>query len=568
MRHVGGALSVTLLAALLTGMPLAHAATPKWTPKQAPGPGKGYHLNAVDCWSPGNCVAVGYQSSNGITSSFIDKDSNGKWSYVHLTAEADLTSVSCPAAGACVAVGTIDADTSSSEGLIEVQSGSHWTAIEATGPEGRYSSYTGSLTGVDCAAVGSCVAVGQAQSNAEVNTGFLLTLKPGSTRTKPVSWVAKRAPEKPGDGPFENAGLAGVSCISAGNCRAVGFAHDDSNYTDFIPLIDEEKNYVWAYGGSPTPSGTDIGQLTSVSCIVGSTVCMAAGNYNVNQLPVIVTINTKTDGSQAAGEGLASPFTSGELLATSCARDKQCQAVGVAYANSGPQYGWDGLIVSEKYGAGKPSGTAAAAKSPSDANTVQHNETLVATSCASGGFCVSVGSYLDNSGPSMQDQASVIDTRIYTDSGSIARETDIKAPEPANDTAADDQNLLGGVICNNRTHCAAVGSYSNDTDNSRGVIDTLGKTSPSKAPIVTKVSPSHGKTAGGETVTITGSNFSGASAVKFGAKAGSHLHVISSTKLTVKAPSHSAARVNIRVTTGRGTSAVTKNDRYTYSRHG
>jgi hypothetical protein len=567
MRRAGGLVPVVLLAALLTGMPIAHATTRGWTPTQARGPvstGTGYHLNAVACWTPGNCVAVGYQSSNGTSGPFIDKESNGSWSYVRVTGVADLTSVSCPAAGACVAVGATGLDTSDPEGLLEVQSGSGWTAIGATGPEGLYPSSTGSLTGVSCPATGSCVAVGQAQSNQEVSTGFLLTLKPGKVRTKPASWVAKKAPEKAGDGPFEDAGLAGVSCVSAGNCRAVGFAHDDSNFSDAIPLIDEEKGYVWAYGGSPAPSGTSFGQLNSVSCVPRSTVCMAAGNYDDNELPFIATINTSTDSSEATGEGLASPFTSEELSATSCAPDRQCQSVGEAFANGGPEYGYNGFIVSEKYGAGSAAATKAATDSPSDANKVEHNETLVSTSCVSGGFCVSVGSYLDNSGPGKDDEASVIDTRTYAHNGSVTSEHDFKAPEPANDKAGDDQKVLLGVSCNNRTHCAAVGSYYSDTeDQARGVIDTLGSVKV-KPPTVATVRPSRGKTAGGQTVTITGTNLGGASAVKFGSMSGTHLHVISSTKLTVRAPRHPAARVNIRVTTRGGTSAITKSDRYTF----
>ncbi len=46
---------------------------------------------------------------------------------------------------------------------------------------------------------------------------------------------------------------------------------------------------------------------------------------------------------------------------------------------------------------------------------------------------------------------------------------------------------------------------------------------PPPVPAVTGVSPSSGSTAGGTVVTITGSGFSGASAVKFGGVAGDEL---------------------------------------------
>ena len=573
MKAAWRAAVIALGAGLLTGTMIATAgaAAPKWHPLEAPGPvqdSTGYHLNAVDCWAPGDCVAVGDRSSDGTSGAFIDQESNGTWSYVPTTSEAYLQAVSCPAKGACVAVGTIGPYSSFPQGVVEVQSGNTWTEIAATGAEGRYSSYTGTAAGVSCPATNSCAVVGQADSNAEVSTGFVLTLKPGNDPTKPASWTAKKAPEQSGDGPYEDAGLAGVSCVSAGNCRAVGFDHHDSNPADDIPLIDEEKNYVWAYGGSPAPTGTSYGQLRSVSCIKAGTVCMAAGSYQDNGQPFIVTIDTSTDSSEAAAEGLAAPFTSGELSATSCAPDGQCQSVGNAYANSGPNYGWDGFIVSERYGAGTPSGTAAATISPKDANTVQHNETLTATSCVSGGFCVSVGNYLNNSGPQGQNEAAVIDTRTYDKTGAITGETDIKAPEPANDTVDDDQAPLAGVRCNGSTHCVAVGSYFNDTDTSRGVIDTLGTMTAPKPPAVTKVSPAHGSTAGGNTVTITGTDLHGATKVTFGSKSASHLDVVSGTELTVHAPAHGAGQVDVRVTTGGGKSPAVKADHYTYGAKG
>jgi hypothetical protein len=571
MRIAWMAPGVALIGLVLGIAPSATAASsstaPPWTAIQAPGPNPdstGYHLNAVDCWAVGDCVAVGHYASGGTTASFIDEDTNGTWSYVATTGQADLTDVSCPAAGACVAVGTAGIGSSFPQGVLEVQSSTTWTTIMATGAQGRYASYTGALKGISCAAANSCAAVGQAQSNAEVNTGFTLTLRPGNDPTAPASWMAQQAPEKAGDAPYENAGLADVSCVSAGNCRAVGFAYDNPNSA--IPLIDNEKNYVWAYGGSPAPTGTTYGQFATVSCMTGGSVCMAGGTYNSNQLPFIATIDTDNDTAEASAVSLPAPFLFGELSASSCAPDGLCQSVGQAYANSGPEYGYDGFIVSESYGAGGgPSGTATPTDSPSDANSIEHIETLLATSCVSGGFCVSVGDYADNSGPQGQDEASVIDTRTYDSAGAIASETDIKAPEPANDTVNDDQNLLPGVDCQDAAHCTAVGSYFNDDQTqSRGVIETTGTKAP-KPPTVTGVAPAGGPTTGGNTVTITGARLDGATAVKFGKTAATQLHVISSTELTVQAPAHDADTVDVRVTSAGGTSAAVTADHYTYA---
>jgi hypothetical protein len=85
------------------------------------------------------------------------------------------------------------------------------------------------------------------------------------------------------------------------------------------------------------------------------------------------------------------------------------------------------------------------------------------------------------------------------------------------------------------------------------------------APAVTTVSPNSGSTAGGSTVTITGTNFTGASAVSFGAVAASSYDVLSDGAITATAPAQAAGVVDMQVTTPSGTSAVVTGDHYTYT---
>jgi IPT/TIG domain len=83
------------------------------------------------------------------------------------------------------------------------------------------------------------------------------------------------------------------------------------------------------------------------------------------------------------------------------------------------------------------------------------------------------------------------------------------------------------------------------------------------APTVTSVSPTGGPTAGGTTVTITGTNLTGASAVKFGATNATNVSVKSATNVTAAAPAGSGT-VDVTVTTAGGASATSNNDKYTY----
>jgi hypothetical protein len=84
------------------------------------------------------------------------------------------------------------------------------------------------------------------------------------------------------------------------------------------------------------------------------------------------------------------------------------------------------------------------------------------------------------------------------------------------------------------------------------------------SPKVTSVSPVSGPTGGGRTVTITGSRFTGATAVKFGATAATGVTVVSATKITAVSPAHAGGTVDVHVVTPYGHSAVSRGDRYTY----
>ncbi|HVC97418.1 MAG TPA: IPT/TIG domain-containing protein, partial [Pirellulales bacterium] len=84
-------------------------------------------------------------------------------------------------------------------------------------------------------------------------------------------------------------------------------------------------------------------------------------------------------------------------------------------------------------------------------------------------------------------------------------------------------------------------------------------------PTITGVSPSSGPTAGGTSVTISGSGFTAASGVSFGGTAATNYTVNSSTSITAVDPAESARTVNVTVTGPGGTSATGSQDQFTYS---
>lgn len=83
-------------------------------------------------------------------------------------------------------------------------------------------------------------------------------------------------------------------------------------------------------------------------------------------------------------------------------------------------------------------------------------------------------------------------------------------------------------------------------------------------PTITAVSPTSGPTAGGTTVTITGTGFTGATAVKFGSVAATSFTVVSDTQITAVSPAQANSVVQVSVTTPLGSTADTSADNFTY----
>ncbi len=83
-------------------------------------------------------------------------------------------------------------------------------------------------------------------------------------------------------------------------------------------------------------------------------------------------------------------------------------------------------------------------------------------------------------------------------------------------------------------------------------------------PTVKKVSPASGPTGGGNTVTITGSDFAEPATVGFGTAAATNVVVVNSTTITVTVPAGSVGKVNVTVTTPGSTSATSTADRHSY----
>ena len=84
-------------------------------------------------------------------------------------------------------------------------------------------------------------------------------------------------------------------------------------------------------------------------------------------------------------------------------------------------------------------------------------------------------------------------------------------------------------------------------------------------PVISSLTPNVGTPAGGDTVTITGTGFTGATLVSFGSSPATSFTVNSNTSITATSPAGTATSlVDITVTGPGGTSAITTADHFTY----
>jgi|YelNatPaOPRAMG01_1025707.scaffolds.fasta_scaffold38567_3 hypothetical protein len=102
-----------------------------------------------------------------------------------------------------------------------------------------------------------------------------------------------------------------------------------------------------------------------------------------------------------------------------------------------------------------------------------------------------------------------------------------------------------------------------------GIITPLSTDQANGAPTVASIVPDTASSAGGQTVTITGSNLASSTqtsqpSVMFGGIPASQVNVISSTQLNAVVPPHQAGKVDVEVVTGNGKSATLRGG-FTYT---
>jgi hypothetical protein len=253
-------------------VPATAAANPVVSPRQ------------ITCAARGECVGVAsFNNKSGVGTGLIEQLRDGTWTAISAPApsgipqpqRATLTSVSCPNPRSCGVSGFLGTPTTRRAELLTLVNG-HWSAQAApllprTLPDSQ------TLSAISCPRPGDCVAVGRYQGGAHGYFQGLIEVQSGS------GWHAVEAP-LPADAtrtadPF--GGVDWVSCTDAEQCTTVGaYVDNEGNRELFTDVLTGET---WHSTRLPVPAdaaANPIGYLGYVTCL-NAYRCLAVGNVNI-----------------------------------------------------------------------------------------------------------------------------------------------------------------------------------------------------------------------------------------------------------------------------------------------
>lgn len=336
-----------------------------WALVSGPASPAGQGDRSLSCRSTTSCLTVG--SDQG-TPGQASRLAGQTWSNVTApspvgTVQDSLLDVSCPAAGACTAVGHYQAP-AGQRVLIESSHAGQWSLSSAPSPSG----FTSELDEVSCGSTTSCVGVGfvRPTASSQVSTPLSEVWDGASWSIKPV----------PAAAPNSGTTLTDVSCASASFCVAVGVAQENSGSTS-QQVIEQWDGSQWHIAAGAAPSGTTQSELDTVSCS-SATSCLAIGTSQAGsaaQQPLVETLGSSgwTVRSHAG--------VPGDTQRVSCTSASSCVAVGGSNESDAP-----------KPAASSWNGTAWKALTVPLPSPNEGTATLNDVSCTSPTACTAVGS--------------------------------------------------------------------------------------------------------------------------------------------------------------------------------
>jgi hypothetical protein len=228
-------------------------------------------VQSVSCATAGNCAAGGsYVDASKAGQGFVVDEAGGVWGTAHVVpglgalsvgGHADVTAISCTAAGACAAGGVYNDAAGDTQGFVADESIGTWgTAQEIPSLGALNVGHYAGVASLSCAAPGECTAGGWYDTDTKFHAqGFVADESNGT-------WgAAQRIP-----GGQQSSGVQAVSCGAAGSCAAAG------GYVKGGFVVNESGGMWGTAEGVSAPIGA--GSISAISC-ASARHCAAVGDY-------------------------------------------------------------------------------------------------------------------------------------------------------------------------------------------------------------------------------------------------------------------------------------------------
>jgi hypothetical protein len=294
-------------------------------------------VTAVSCpkSSPRSCAAVGtYGDTTGHVQSFLVSETSGTWGtaiQVPGVTQANVTTVSCTAAGSCVAAGSAGATVATRAAFTITESGGTWGIAEVPGVAALDTGNDPTVRSVFCPSTGNCAMTGTYATGTSLQP-FVATETGGTWGT------AIQVPGVAGADGGRNADIGAVSCSSAGNCTTAG-GYDNGSGKRFGYVVTLAGGTWGGFQRLPNTEALGNGDDTigPVSC-AASGYCAAGGSYasSTGTQQALVAATDGTWGSPAELTGI--PSLGGQdpsVAALACSSAGNCTAVGSYKDSSG-----------------------------------------------------------------------------------------------------------------------------------------------------------------------------------------------------------------------------------------
>ncbi len=275
-------------------------------------------LGGVSCAGSGTCWAVGYSTdSDGAASTLIEEDAGDGWAIVASPPQPDgeagfLNGVTC-AGDRCWAAGSVHTADGMSGTLIEEDTGSGWSIVATPLAPAEV---TSELDAVSCTEAGGCWASGDLVDS----SGAVQVL---TEQNAGSGWSVVTSPSAADDAPSS---LGALSCVSAGDCWAVG-EYDDLTGASHA-LVEHDGGSGWSIVSTPAAPGGAGELLSGITCVTAQD-CWAVGRTLQAQGDSAALIEQYGGGGWTIVASPAGPVsTTTQLAAVACVSPEHCWAVG------------------------------------------------------------------------------------------------------------------------------------------------------------------------------------------------------------------------------------------------